>query len=427
VGRVTRVLVLSQYYHPEGFIPTSLAEGLVARGWEVEVLTAFPHYREGRIYGGYRQRLWLQEEISGVPVARVPLYPSHDRSALRRILTYCSFCASASILGRFLVRKPDLIYVYHPPTTSGIAALLMRALRGRIPILYHVQDLWPEAVASSGMVRGRGMLRLLTRLSRFMYRRAERILTISPGFKAAIARHGVDPARIDVLYNWTDEAEAQPVPRDESLAERLGMTGRFSIVYAGNLGTVQDLDTVLEAAKLLRPSEPSVQFLLVGGGTEEGRLRDRVEREGIPNVRFLAHCSRAEVAAIMGCGQVALVPLMDDPAFDVWIPGKTQACLAMGTPILLGIRGDAAELVTKAEAGLCYEPSSPQSLAEAVSRLVRMPEDELTAMGRSGREYYLKHLCFDKACARIAGTMGQMVSQSSEHRGPAGRGGGRAA
>jgi colanic acid biosynthesis glycosyl transferase WcaI len=419
--------MLTQYYHPENHLATTLAEGLSARGYDVEVLTAFPHYLEGRIYGGYRQRLWLREEINGIPVVRVPLYPSHDRSALRRILTYCSFCATASVLGRFLVRKPDLIYVYHPPTTSGIAALLLRALRGCIPILYHVQDLWPEAVASSGMVRGRGMLRLLTRLSRFMYRRADRILTISPGFKAAIARHGVDPARIDVLYNWTDEADVRPVPRDDALAEELGLTARFSIVYAGNLGTVQDLDTVLDAAKLLRPSEPSVQFLLVGGGTEEGRLRDRVEREGIPNVRFLARCSRAEVAAIMDCGQVALVPLMDDPAFDVWIPGKTQACLAMGTPILLGIRGDAAELVTKAEAGLCYEPSSPQSLAEAVSRLVRMPSDELAAMGRSGRAYYQSHLCFDKACERVSSIIDHMVEDSLGHRGPVRPGGGSAA
>ena len=181
--------MLTQFYTPENHLATTLAEGLSARGYDVEVLTAFPHYLEGRIYGGYRQRLWLREEINKIPVVRVPLYPSHDRSALRRILTYCSFCASASILGRFLVRKPDLIYVYHPPTTSGIAALLLRALRGRIPILYHVQDLWPEAVASSGMVRGRGMLRLLTRLSRFMYRRADPP-TISPGFRLPSRRTG---------------------------------------------------------------------------------------------------------------------------------------------------------------------------------------------------------------------------------------------
>ena len=416
---MTRVLILSQYYHPENHLATTLAEGLSARGYDVEVLTAFPHYLEGRIYGGYRQRLWLREEINGIPVVRVPLYPSHDRSAFRRILTYCSFCASASIIGRFLVRKPDVIYVYHPPTTSGIAALLLRALRGGIPILYHVQDLWPEGLPASGMFDGALALRVLARLSRFVYRHVDRIVTISPGFRAAIQSHGVDPARIDVLYNWTDEAEAQPLARDEALEERLGMAGRFSIVYAGNMGRSQDLDTVLDAAGRVAAELPQVQFLFIGSGTEEARLRRRVESEGLENVRFHPRCSRSEVAAIMACAQAALIPLIGDPAFDVWIPGKTQSCLAMGIPILLGVRGDAADLISQAGAGLCYEPSSPASLAEALLRLARMAPDEIAAMGRHGREYYLEHLCFEMACDHMARIIEELTGEPAANTKPA--------
>ena len=403
VGRVTRVLVLTQYYAPEGPIPTSLAEGLVRRGFEVEVLTTFPHYRDGSIYGGYKQRPWLREVINGVPVTRVPLYPSHDRSPFRRILTYTSFGLSAAFLGRLLSRRPDVIYAYHPPTTSGIAALVHQVFRRHIPILYHVQDLWPEAVASSGMLTHCGAIALLTRITRFMYRRADRIIAISPGFKAAIAGYGVDPERIEVIYNWADENVAGPLEPDPALAGRLGMNGHFTIVYAGAMGTVQDLDTVLEAARKLHEQAPDVAFLLVGSGTEEARLKARAKAEGIGNVRFLPRCSPSEAVGIVGCGQAALVHLKGDPIFDVWIPGKTQSLLASGKPILLGVRGDAARLVEESGGGLCFQPSSPESLIEAILAMKRMAPKELAAMGTRGRTFYLERLAFDVAIDRIVG------------------------
>jgi len=224
-----------------------------------------------------------------------------------------------------------------------------------------------------------------------------------------MAARGVDPARVAVVYNWADEAVAKPVPRDPALAARLGMEGHFNVVYAGNMGASQGLDTVLDAAKQLRAASPDARLYLVGGGIEEARLKARAMDEGLGNVRFLPHCGPSEVAALMACAQAALVHLKDAPMFDIWIPSKTQSCLATGKPILLGVRGDAADLVRDAGAGVAFEPSSPDGLVEAVIQMVSMPPDELAAMGARGRDYYRRHLAFDVACGRMAGVIDEMV------------------
>lgn len=410
---MTRVLVLTQYYEPEGPIPTSLAEGLASRGFQVEVLTAFPHHREGRTYGGYRQRPWLRESIHGIPVTRVPLYPSHDKSPLRRILTYATFGLSSVVPGRFLVRRPDVIYAYYPPTTIGLSALVHRVFRRHIPVIGHVQDLWPEAVSSSGMVQSSRALKFLSGLSRWVYKRTDLILTISPGFKAAIEAYGVDPEKIEVIYNWANEAADMGAKPDPDLPTRPGIKDPFTIVYAGNIGMVQALDTVLEAAIRLNGNGSPVQFLLLGSGAEEETLRKKAEKEQIKNVAFLGRKSPSEAAAIVNCAQAALIHLKDHPMFDSWIPGKTQSLLAIGKPILLGVRGDAAHLVLEAGAGLAFKPSDPVSLAEEASKMASMDPGDLAAMGARGKDYYMKHLSFDLAIKKIASMVERLADKGN--------------
>ncbi|MEI6501208.1 MAG: glycosyltransferase, partial [Armatimonadota bacterium] len=178
-----RILFLSQWFDPEpAFKGLCFARELKRRGHEVQVLTGYPNYPGGRIYDGYRVRLLQREDMDGVPVLRVPLYPSHDRSGLRRFANYASFAASAASLGPLVVKPADVAYVYHPPGTIGWPAMVLKALR-QIPFVYDIQDLWPDTVTATGMLHNPLAYRLLDGWLRFVYRQAGHITVLSPGFR----------------------------------------------------------------------------------------------------------------------------------------------------------------------------------------------------------------------------------------------------
>jgi colanic acid biosynthesis glycosyl transferase WcaI len=189
-----KILILTQWFDPEPtFKGLLFAQELAARGHEVAVLTGFPNYPDGEVYPGYRIRPWVREQIDGISVLRVALCPSHNKSGFRRALNYISFALSAAVIGTTLIRKPDLIYVYHPPITVGLAAVVIGFLR-RAPFVCDVQDLWPDTVVASGMLSNPAALALLGKFCKFVYRRARRITVLSPGFKEQLVRREVSPA-----------------------------------------------------------------------------------------------------------------------------------------------------------------------------------------------------------------------------------------
>ena len=267
-----------------------------------------------------------------------------------------------------LVRKPDVIYVYHPPATIGLPAMILRALRG-CPFVYDVQDLWPDTVAACGMMNSPKLLAVLDRWSRFVYRQADRLVVLSPGFKNALVERGVAAENIDVIYNWADDQNIRPIGRDETLARQLGLAGRFNVVFAGSMGLAQALDTAIEAARLCAAAAPDVQFVFVGGGIDKVRLEEKAARMGLRNTLFLPRQPLEAMGPILALADVLLVHLKDDPLFRITVPSKTQAYLAAGRPVLMAVAGDAADLVTRADAGVTCPPDDPISLAAAVKFL----------------------------------------------------------
>lgn len=387
-----RILMLGQFFDPEPTLKgLTFARELVRRGHEVEVLTGFPNYPGGKVYPGYRIRPWSRETVEGIPVNRVALYPSHDKSALRRVANYASFALTAAALGPWLVKKPDVVYVYHPPATIGLPAIVMRVLRS-CPFVYDVQDLWPDTVAASGMMTNRRLLGMLARLCRSLYARADRLVVSSPGFRQTLAERGVNPERIGVIYNWADERSIRPVPRDEDLDKRLGLAGRFNVMFAGNMGTAQALDAALDAARICVSRAPRAQFVFVGGGVDRDRLEQRAAALGLPNVRFLPRQPIDAMAPLLALADVLLVHLKNDPLFQITIPSKTQAYLAAGRPILMAVPGNAADLVREAAAGATCAPENPPALAAAVEQFERRDRRELEAMGARGRAFYERKL-----------------------------------
>ena len=396
-----RILFVAHYFQPEPnfFFGLPFAKELVKRGHEVEVLTGFPNYPGGKVYDGYRVQLLQKETLEGIRILRVPLYPSHDKSSLRRTIGYTSFALSASIMGPALVKSADVAYICQGPATLGLPGGVLRLLRG-IPFVYNIQDLWPDTLLSTGMLNSPTGLKLVDLWCTWVYRWASRIVVITPGFKQTLCQRGVPEDKIQVIYNWCDESQLHPADTDPALAGKLGLTGRFNIVYAGNMGTAQALGAVLEAARMVEATHPRVQFVLIGGGVEVGPLRQRAADMGLTNVRFVERQPTSQIAKILRLADVLLVHLKDDPLFRITIPSKTQAYMAVGRPILIGVKGDAADLVTQARAGLVCEPENPHSIAQAVQRFQEMSPAELDAMGDNGKKFYERELSIGAGTSR---------------------------
>lgn len=387
-----RVLILSQFFTPEpAHKGISLAKGLRDRGHDVEVLTGFPNYPVGKVYSGYRIRPWTHEIMDGIRVNRTALYPSHNARAVSRICNYLSFGSTAAVFGPWLVKKPDVIYVYNL-ITLGTAARIMRLFRGS-KILLDVQDLWPESVTSSGMLKNRALQWCLRRWCRREYASPDKLVAQSPGFKKELTARGVPESNIEVLYNWCDELHMVMPEPDEQTAQTLGFANRFNIVFAGNMGIMQNLDVVIECARRIADTAPDILFTLVGGGVDVDRLKGLAK--GLHNVQFLEPRPRSEIGEILALADVLLVHLKDDPLFRITIPSKIQAYLYAGKPILCGVQGDATDLVQRAGAGNTFAPGNVDSLMDAVLKMRSADSTTLEAMGRAGHCFYREQLSLD--------------------------------
>lgn len=395
---IVRILYLSQWFEPEP--NNSKTEGflrkLQSEGHELTVCTGFPNYPGGKLYPGYRVRPFMRETLMGLEVHRVPLYPSHGSSSFGRILNYLSFCFSAIIYGLVRGGKFDLVYVYHPPITAGLAAALFGWAR-RVPFVIEIQDLWPDSVAASEMTGTTTLAKAIGAVCRFVYRRASHVIVQCPGMKERLLERGVPERKVSVVYNWTDEdAIAQPEPiAITALDERAGRT----IVYAGNLGRAQTVSTIVHAAKLAQDRAPDLKVLIVGDGVEEQPLRQLAEELGADNVVFHDRVSRAQVASIYPRAAALIVSLTRQDLFSYVIPTKTQAYMAAGRPLLMAVNGDAARLVEEARAGRSVPPEDAAAMADAMVDFATMPPEEIDTMGRRGEAYYQQHLSFAKGFA----------------------------
>ncbi len=405
------VLMVSHGFNPEPhFKGLSFARELQRQGVQVQVLTGFPNYPGGKIYPGYQQR-WVQKEtLEGVEIVRVPLYPSHDSSPLKRTLTYLSFALSAAFIGVWFVRKADVVYIYHPPASTAFAGLVLRLFKAKRAV-YDIQDLWPDTLLATGMMKRRWALGLVGLWCRFTYRWVDKITVLSEGFKRRLEQRGVPPSKIEVIYNWADEAAERsyapsPIP---------GFEGRFNIVFAGQMGRAQALRSVLQAAEILKTQQPQIQFVFIGGGIEKSELEAHAKSRNLSNTRFFAPVPITEVGHWLAGADVLLAHLKNDPLFEITIPSKTQGYLASSKPILMAVAGEAAEMIVSAKAGLRCQPEDPDQIAAACLRFYEMSEEERSDMGKNGRAFYDRSLSLNQGVSRFCSIFQQLIQAPSRH------------
>jgi colanic acid biosynthesis glycosyl transferase WcaI len=382
-----RVLILSHYYDPEPVPkPSDLAKALIERGHTVSVLTGYPNYPSGKLYDGYRLRLFERSEIDGVPVMRAYEYPDHGKRVRGRLLNYGSLVVSMALAIPRLERA-DVMYVWHPPLTIGVAAWLVSRFRG-IPFVYDVQDIWPESAVLSGILKPGALVRLISRLERFVYARASHILVVTEGARQNLLGKGVDPAKISVMPHWIDEGLFDSVPDDEirRIRNECGWGERFIVLFGGNLGMVQGLDSVVSAARFLDGAR--TRIVLMGDGSDRERLQSMVADLGVQDrVQFIERQPMSAMPAFMAAADALLVHLRRSELSRYVIPTKTFAYLAAGKPIVMAMEGAASDLVTAAGAGIVIAPDDAPLLARTIEKLSGTEAKERDRLGQNGRSY----------------------------------------
>ena len=382
-----RILYLTQWFDPEPNIIKGLAfvKALEAAGHDVLVVTGFPNYPGGKLYPGYRLRPISRETIDSVRVVRLPLYPSHDRSSLRRSVNYLSFFVSAFLYCLLRARRFDLIYAYHPPITVGLAAVL-GGWPWRRPVILDIQDLWPDTLAATGMAGTARLTGPLGRVCAFVHGRASRIIIQSEGMRSALVARGVSEVKISSIANWAlgvDElAQGGEPPQGTP----------FCLIYAGNLGLAQGLSTVVSAANQLAARKSGIEIHLFGDGVEADAVRAEAGR--ISALHVHDRIARTALAREIRSAGALLLHLRDEPLFRVTIPSKVQYYLAAGRPIVAAIAGEAADMLRASGAAIVVPPEDPEALAAACEEMAALGREDRKAMGQAGRAYYEHHLSF---------------------------------
>jgi colanic acid biosynthesis glycosyl transferase WcaI len=399
-ARRPRLILLTQWFDPEPtFKGEIFAQALHARGFDVEVVTGFPNYPGGKLYPGYRIRPIQRETIGPVQVTRLPLYPSHDQSAVGRAANYISFFLSSCLYLLFGARKADAIYTYHPPITVGCAAAIARLFR-RTPTIIDVQDMWPDTLKATGMIGNPRLLGLIEHVCLWLYQQVDHIVVLSPGFRNLLKDRGVPDGKVSVIYNWADEQAVAgaglPVPA------ALAAPNRFRVMFAGNMGRAQALANVLDSAELVARRAPHVDICMMGGGLEVANLQKKASAGGLSNVHFLPQVPMREVGAFLNAADCLLVHLRDDPLFAITIPSKTQAYLAAGKPVIMAVLGDAADLIREAGCGNVVPPEDAVALADAIVDMALLPREQIAALGRAAKRYYDDNLSLEKGVDTFA-------------------------
>ncbi|WP_110181067.1 glycosyltransferase family 4 protein [Nocardioides solisilvae] len=410
-----RVAFVCQWYPPEpAAVPQGIATALADQGLRVEVLTGVPNYPTGVVADGYAAWRPSREQLGGLPVRRVPLYPSHDASAVRRLLNYASWAVSAAVLGQRLLRRADVALVYSSPATAALPAMVARRLWGT-PYVLLVQDVWPDSVFASGFLPGtvgRVARRVLEVLVGWTYRSADHVAVTSPGMVGLLASRGVPADKLSVVHNWVEEAPAAQPEAGEADAVRAAWgvgADDFVLMYAGNHGQAQALEPVVDVFAGL-PADAGCHLVLVGDGIAKPGLVERAA--GHPLVHFLDPVPRTAMPALTSAADAQLVSLDAQPLFAVTMPSKVQSIMAAGVPLLVSAEGDSADAVRTAGAGLTAPPGDRDALREAVLALAATPAEERRAMGRRGRAHYEEHMSRDVG----AGALRRLLERAADRR-----------
>ena len=391
-----KILVISQHFWPENFLINDITDRLQKSGFEVIVLTANPNYPKGKIYTGYSNiRVHKTIRPSGVKIFHLPIFPRKDARAIFLILNYISFVLSCSILGTYLLRniKIECIFVNATsPIFQALPGLLFRLIK-KAPVMIWVQDLWPDVLRATGHIKRKFILNLIDVLVRFLYSRADLLLAQSQAFVDAIATKV--PRKI-VKYQPNPSFSIEGCDR----CSRADAAGDTVFLFAGNLGKAQALDTILDAAELLKDYH-DIKFLLVGSGSEEVRLHEEIQRREL-NVEMPGSFPSEEMATFYKDSSALILCLSGDEVISKTIPSKLQTYMSVGKPIIMSCNGESARILKDADAGLCSPAQDSTALVKNILFFRSLDRATREKYGENARLYHDRHFDPDKLTRQLA-------------------------
>lgn len=396
-----KILIISQYFWPENMRINDLAEGLVARGHEVTVLTGTPNYPAGSLFPDYKNNPSSYLEYEGVQIIRVPMV-LRGKHSITLALNYLSFFISASTIGAYKLRARefDAIFVYAvSPILSAIPAIVVGRLK-KVPVFVWVLDLWPETLSAVGVVKNPKILGVVGRVVSWIYNRTDYLLLQSQGFMGSVRKYCTKPISDDRLVYFPSWAEDDFSAGSAATSDLLSKNDSvFTVVFAGNIGESQDFPAVLDAVEALQ-SELPVRWVIVGDGRMSDWVKNQAQTRNLNNVLLLGRHPLEKMPALFATADALLVSLRTNEVFSRTIPGKLQSYLASARPIIAMIDGEAARVVEASGAGLVCSAGDANGLAEIVRQMAKMSVAQRDSMGFAGRAFYqenfAKQRIFDK-------------------------------
>jgi len=365
------ILFLTDNFPPEVNAPASRTfehcREWVKAGQQVTVITCAPNFPKGRIYQGYRNKLWQTEVMDGIRVIRVWTYITANEGFLKRSLDYFSYALSSFFAGLFV--KSDVIIATSPQLFTTFSAYAISKVKRR-PWIFELRDLWPESIRTVGAIEHRRVLDFLEKIAIFMYHNCTRVVALTPAFKQKLLSMGIASAKVDVITNGANLDLFSPRQKDEELLKHFDLEGKFVAAYIGTHGMAHNLAFIVKSIASLQ--DKSIHFLFVGDGAEKKNIVHLAADLAVSNVHFIDPVFKEQVARYLSLADVALVPLKNADTFKTVIPSKIFEAAAMGKPILLGVEGQAKEIVEEYRTGLCFEPENEKDFLD---KLIRMKTD----------------------------------------------------
>jgi glycosyltransferase involved in cell wall biosynthesis len=405
----------SHYFKPEIGAPSArifdLSKQWIDLGHNVQVVTCFPNHPTGEVYPGYRSGTYMHETLDGIDVHRHWTYITPNKGFAKTSLGHLSFAVGAQLFSKRKLQRPG-VAIGSSPTFFAAGAARRLARKFHIPFVMEVRDLWPAIFVELGVITNPRIIKLLEMWEMSLYRHAARVVTVTDSFRTRLIERGVPAGKVETIYNGADTDFWIPAKGSGELRNRLGLDGKFVVLYIGAHGISHALGRIIEAADMMK-ERSDIRFVFVGEGAEKEDLVRKAQESGLTNVQFLDPVSRDVVRAYYAMADVCLVPLRNIPLFNTFIPSKMFEMMAMGKPIVASVRGEPAEILRESGSAIVVEPEDSAAIARSVQDL-QCYTRKLAAMGANGRRFVLERFSRKSLAEKYLGVLAEAIKEHAK-------------
>ncbi|MGM0876441.1 MAG: glycosyltransferase family 4 protein [Bacillota bacterium] len=404
-----KIVYITQHFPPEIGAAQGRAYDMSSNlsnvGHDLHVLTTFPNSQPIK-------KVYKKEKLNDLTVYRSFRIRDTKTSSIRRLANYLSFMCSSCLSG-LLVRKPEIIYATSPQLFQGVTGYFLSRIH-RAKFVFEIRDLWVDFAELLGQFKNKKLLNLARKLESFLYKKADHIIVVTYGYKKRLIELGITEEKITVIPNGVNPSSLKQATQTNALSvkQQYGIEGKFLVLYAGNIGAAQGLDTVISAAEQLK-HDPSIVFMFIGEGVEKQPLKERSRTLQLSNVLFVDSKKKEELASYYAAADIGIVSLKKHPLFEITIPSKVFDYMSMSTPILIGVDGEAREIVEKHHAGFYFEPENPTDFIRVLKHAQSHP-DELKEIKRNAKHELIQSFNRETQAKELSETLTHLTNRNNK-------------